>query len=137
MLEIYIVGQLELVIKMKFSEEQLKNLTAITWLYRGENERYLKLIDDYINEYVSKSMSIDSEIKVLKITLEELLSELIKFRNDIENNYSESEVHKSFCDDIKALENDIKSYQEEKEQLLENINEYDKYINESKVERFQ
>ena len=41
-----------------------------------------------------------------------------------------------FCDDIKALENDIKSYQEEKEQLLENINEYDKYINESKVEDF-
>ena len=122
--------------KNEFSEEQLKNLTAITWLYRGENERYLKLIDDYINEYLSKSMSIDSEIKGFENNIRELLSELIKFRNDIENNYSESEVHKSFCDDIKALENDIKSYQEEKEQLLENINEYDKYINESKVEDF-
>lgn len=119
-----------------FSDEQLKNLTAITWLYRGENERYLKLVDEYINEYVSKSMSIDSEIKGFENNIGKLLSQLIKFRNDIENNYIESEIHKSFYDDIKVLESDIKSYKEEKENLLKNINEYEKYINESKVEYY-
>lgn len=30
-----------------FSEEQLKNLTAIAWLYRGEQDRYLKLVHEY------------------------------------------------------------------------------------------
>lgn len=122
--------------KNEFSEEQLKNLTAITWLYRGENERYLKLVDDYINEYVSKSMSIDSEIKDFQNNMGKLLSQLIKFRNDIENNYSESEAHKSFYDDIKILENDIKSYKQEKENLFKNINEYDKYIKESTVKDY-
>lgn len=122
--------------KNEFSEEQLKNLTAITWLYRGENERYLKLVDDYINEYVSKSMSIDSEIKDFQNNMGKLLSQLIKFRNDIENNYSESEAHKSFYDDIKILENDIKSYKHEKENLFKNINEYDKYIKESTVKDY-
>lgn len=122
--------------KNEFSEEQLKNLTAITWLYRGENERYLKLVDDYINEYVSKSMSIDSEIKDFQNNMGKLLSQLIKFRNDIENNYSESEAHKSFYDDIKILENDIKSYEHEKENLFKNINEYDKYIKESTVKDY-
>lgn len=122
--------------KNEFSEEQLKNLTAITWLYRGENERYLKLVDDYINEYVSKSMSIDSEIKDFQNNMGKLLSQLIKFRNDIENNYSESEAHKSFYDDIKILENDIKSYKQEKENLFKNINEYDKYIKESTLKDY-
>jgi len=30
-----------------FSEEQLKNLTAIAWLYRGEQDRYLKIVHEY------------------------------------------------------------------------------------------
>lgn len=31
-----------------FSEEQLANLTAITWLYRGETERFLQLVGRYL-----------------------------------------------------------------------------------------
>lgn len=30
-----------------FSEEQLANLTAITWLYRGQNERFVELLGNY------------------------------------------------------------------------------------------
>ena len=122
--------------KNEFSEEQLKNLTAITWLYRGENERYLKLVDDYINEYVSKCMSINNKLNNFKNNINKLLLQLNKFRNDIENNYSESEAHKSFCDDIAILENDIKLYKEDKEKLFKNINEYEKYISESKLENY-
>lgn len=33
-----------------FSEEQLANLTAIVWLYRGETERYLGLVRDYLDD---------------------------------------------------------------------------------------
>ena len=31
----------------EWSEWQLKNLNAIVWLYRGENEKYTKLLDEY------------------------------------------------------------------------------------------
>lgn len=31
-----------------FSEEQLKNITAIVWLYRGEQARYLGLVREYL-----------------------------------------------------------------------------------------
>lgn len=119
-----------------FSEEQLKNLTAITWLYRGENDRYFKLINEYINEYVNKSMSIDSKLSDFENNIGESLSQLIKFRNDIEDNYGESESHKNFCDDITIFENDIKSYKVEKENIFKNIKEYDKYINESIVDDY-
>lgn len=122
--------------KNEFSNEQLKNLTAITWLYRGENQRYLKLIDEYINEYVNKAMSIENEIVSFETNIGELLSQLNKFKNDIENNYSESDIHKNLCEDINILENDIKSYKEEKEKLVKSISDYYKYINESKIDDY-
>lgn len=36
-----------------FSEEQLANLTAITWLYRGQTERYLALVDRYLQRLLA------------------------------------------------------------------------------------
>ena len=30
-----------------FTDEQLANLTAITWLYRGENEKFVELLGRY------------------------------------------------------------------------------------------
>ena len=33
-----------------FSPEQQKNLTAIVWLYRGEEERFIELVIEYLNE---------------------------------------------------------------------------------------
>ncbi len=35
-----------------FSPEQLKNLTAVVWLYRGENQRFARLAFDYFDEAV-------------------------------------------------------------------------------------
>ncbi len=119
--------------KNEFSNEQLKNITAITWLYRGENERYLKLIDEYINEYVNKAMSIENDIVPFENNIGQLLSQLNKFRDDIENNYSESDIHKGYCDDINILKNDIKLYKEEKEKLVKSICDYNQYMNESKI----
>ncbi|WP_283593110.1 N-6 DNA methylase [Paraclostridium bifermentans] len=119
-----------------FSDEQLKNLTAITWLYRGENDRYLKLIDEYINEYASKSMNINAELTEFENKISELLAQLNKFKNDIENNYSESEVHQNFCDEMSSLERDVITYRQDKEKLVSDINNYAKYLNENKIENY-
>ncbi|CEK37656.1 N-6 DNA methylase [Paraclostridium sordellii] len=122
--------------KNEFSKEQLKNLTAITWLYRGENEKYLKLIDEYINEYVNKSMSVEVELIEFENKVSELLAQLNKFKNDIENNYIESEVHQSFSEEIALLEKDVMTYRNNKEKLANEIGEYAKYVNENKIEDY-
>ncbi|MDU1538610.1 MAG: N-6 DNA methylase [Paeniclostridium sordellii] len=119
-----------------FSDEQLKNLTAITWLYRGENERYLKLIDEYINEYTNKSMSVEAELIDFENKVSELLAQLNKFKNDIKNNYIESEAHRSFCEEIDLLEKDVMTYRNDKEKLVNEIDVYAKYLNESKIEDY-
>ena len=37
-----------------FSPEQLKNLTSIVWLYRGQKERFLKLVEEHLEAAVSE-----------------------------------------------------------------------------------
>src|SRR5690606_41857557 len=32
-----------------FSPEQMKNLTSIVWLYRGQKERFAGLVQEYLN----------------------------------------------------------------------------------------
>src|SRR6202012_2595885 len=36
-----------------FSPEQQKNIAAIVWLYRGQSERFLKLVSSYIDRAVA------------------------------------------------------------------------------------
>ena len=37
-----------------FSPEQQKNIAAIIWLYRGQSERFLRLVESYVAQAVSK-----------------------------------------------------------------------------------
>jgi type I restriction enzyme M protein len=37
-----------------FSPEQQQNIAAIVWLYRGQGERFLKLVESYIDQAVSR-----------------------------------------------------------------------------------
>lgn len=45
-----------------FSPEQLKNLTAIVWLYRGENDRYSELIGEYRKECATRREEVSTAI---------------------------------------------------------------------------
>jgi type I restriction enzyme M protein len=45
-----------------FSPEQQQNLQAIIWLYRGETERYLKLVSQYLGSVVDEAQAC-SELK--------------------------------------------------------------------------
>ncbi len=40
-----------------FSPEQEQNLLAIIWLYRGETERYLELVSDYLGQAVDEAQA--------------------------------------------------------------------------------
>jgi type I restriction enzyme M protein len=57
----------------EWKEEHIQNLTAIVRLYRGENERYLKLINQYItqaNEAISKMPTAYNDyFTILKSTI--------------------------------------------------------------------
>jgi type I restriction enzyme M protein len=41
-----------------FSPEQLQNLTAIVWLYRGQSDRFLALVQSYLDRTLAEAASI-------------------------------------------------------------------------------
>lgn len=45
-----------------FSPEQLKNITSIVWLYRGEIDKYLGLVESYFTKMLAYAESVDEKI---------------------------------------------------------------------------
>jgi type I restriction enzyme M protein len=59
-----------------FSPEQLANLTSITWLYRGQQKRFLELVESYLqrmlNEAQAANKPMDNFIAILNDMIDKL-----------------------------------------------------------------
>ena len=49
-----------------FSSEQQKNIAAIVWLYRGQSDRFLKLVESYLAQAVAKGEATGDPLAVLE-----------------------------------------------------------------------
>jgi len=52
-----------------FSDEQLANLTAVVWLYRGETVRYLRLVADYLQGSAEATEELTAALDTLDAPL--------------------------------------------------------------------
>jgi type I restriction enzyme M protein len=52
-----------------FSPEQQANLTAIVWLYRGQQARFLGLVQSYITRLGSEAATVDAALTAFEATL--------------------------------------------------------------------
>jgi type I restriction enzyme M protein len=66
-----------------FSPEQLANLTAIVWLYRGQQERFLGLVQDYFGKLCVEITAIPYELGVFDTTLADLQKQLTELPESI------------------------------------------------------
>jgi hypothetical protein len=55
-----------------FSPEQMKNLSAIVWLYRGQHARFLALVRDYLRQVCAASAAIVPALATFGATLADL-----------------------------------------------------------------
>jgi type I restriction enzyme M protein len=55
-----------------FSPEQMQNLAAIVWLYRGQRERFLALVKEYLGNICAESEKIPEKIETFGDTLADL-----------------------------------------------------------------
>ncbi|WP_252231862.1 N-6 DNA methylase [Clostridium sp. ZBS15] len=107
-----------------FSQEQLKNLTSIVWLYRGENEKYLKLIKDYIVEYSNKAEKINEKSKEFESVLQLLVDQFQEFNSFKLIGEEDKEKKVEYYESLKALEKDMDKYFIDKEKLNYEIQDY-------------
>ena len=52
-----------------FSPEQQKNIAAIVWLYRGQSDRFLKLVESYLAQAVAEGQATDEPLTALNDAL--------------------------------------------------------------------
>lgn len=107
-----------------FSPEQLKNLTSIVWLYRGENEKYLKLIKEYIVEYSNKSEKINEKSKEFERVLQLLVDQFEEFNSFKLIAEEDKEKKTEYYESLKVLEKDIDKYFIDKSKLSSGIQDY-------------
>jgi type I restriction enzyme M protein len=46
----------------EFTPEQMRNLTAIVWLYRGQRDRFLALVQDYFKRHAAECAAVPEKI---------------------------------------------------------------------------
>lgn len=119
-----------------FSEEQLKNLTSIVWLYRGQNERYLKLVDEYINDYSNKANNINEEARIFEDKIQELVEQFERFNSFKLVADENEEVREEYYTSLKELQNDFDNYFVEKEILNKEIQDYENWSKDNTIEDF-
>lgn len=62
-----------------FSPEQQKNIAAIVWLYRGQSERFVTLVESYLAEAVRLGKAAVQPLDVFKVALGKLADLLARF----------------------------------------------------------
>src|SRR5262245_8023766 len=67
-----------------FSPEQRQNLTSIAWLYRGQRDRFLKLVTQYFASVCDESYAIPAKITAFEKTLAELRERLAALLKTVE-----------------------------------------------------
>ena len=56
-----------------FSPEQQKNIAAIVWLYRGQSDRFLDLIESYLAQAVAEGQATDEPLGIFEKALGKLI----------------------------------------------------------------
>jgi len=59
-----------------FSPEQLANLTSIVWLYRGQNERFVELVESYLDRTLAEAKASKEHMDSFVALLDELIGKI-------------------------------------------------------------
>lgn len=80
-----------------FSSEQLWNLTAIVWLYRGQSERFLALVESYLQAVIDEVKKTAKPVRAFLLILDSVIDKLEQFNEEVQ------EVATLFKKDERAL----------------------------------
>jgi type I restriction enzyme M protein len=108
-----------------FSPEQMKNLAAIVWLYRGQQERFLTLVRNYIHRVCVESAAVPATLAPFEISLADLhrrfdaLAKTVAKRADFA-----AEKKQALADAMTELSDAITLHSSDAKKLLENLSAF-------------
>ncbi len=95
-----------------FSPEQLQNLLSIFWLYRGEEERFLSLVADYLTRTLTEASACFEQtvLPTYISALNELHKILQPFLDSASKDGAHVETLKEFTESKATFERDVDSF---------------------------
>jgi type I restriction enzyme M protein len=110
-----------------FSPEQLRNLSAIVWLYRGQRDRFLALVKDYLRHVCMESDAIPSVLAAYEATLTDLRARFDRLANTVAK-YCEIDLKKKepLASAVRELGEAASLYETDREQLLNSLGAFRK-----------
>jgi type I restriction enzyme M protein len=96
-----------------FSPEQQQNIAAIIWLYRGETDRYLKLVESYLDSAVADSKAAASPLMAFREALVSLIGLLKAFVVQERNPDPLAETWKELVTLRDTISSDIKAFSDD------------------------
>ncbi len=110
-----------------FSPEQLANLTAIVWLYRGQQERFLDLVKDYFGKVSEEIALVPAELTAFDKTLAELRDQLQDFADSVAPlDAVDTEKKQPLTDALAELAEAQVAYESDRESLIADLEAFGK-----------
>jgi type I restriction enzyme M protein len=110
-----------------FSPEQMQNLSAIIWLYRGQRDRFLALVKQYFTSISAESAAISGKLAAFDITLQSIRERFASLKNTIVKLCTlDAEKKKSLTEAITELDEAIKPYENDRARLLADLDGFRK-----------
>ncbi|OKO72053.1 DNA methyltransferase [Bradyrhizobium sp. NAS96.2] len=96
-----------------FSPEQQKNIAAIVWLYRGQQDRFLKLVESYLAQAINGGQAATNPLATFEEALGKLVPLIGFFANLKRENDPLAEPWAELTGTSKALTEDIGTFGKE------------------------
>ena len=93
-----------------FSPEQMKNLSAIVWLYRGQRERFLNLVKSYVAEVCTECERVPAALAAFDATLAEHRARLAQLGKALDKANGHAEATKDLKAALAELEGAADAY---------------------------
>ena len=102
-----------------FSPEQMRNLAAIVWLYRGQRERFLGLVRDYLGRVCAESATIPRALSPFETTLVDLSRRFDALADAVAKHAAlDAEKKKALADAVAELREAAALYEADAKKLL-------------------
>lgn len=105
-----------------FSPEQMQNLAAIVWLYRGQKERFLALVRDYLGRVCGESAAIPEKLATFETTLSDLRGRFDRLAGEVAQQRTlEADKKAPLADAVTELREAYALYQVDRKRLLASL----------------
>jgi type I restriction enzyme M protein len=108
-----------------FSPEHMKNLAAIVWLYRGQRQRFLALVKDYLGRVCTESAAVTGMLAVFETTLADLRGRFDALAKAVAKNADlDTEKKQALADAVTELRAAATLYETDAKKLLASLHAF-------------